>query len=89
MCGLNRHAYGSWAGMPDEQGRRKIWLRHFLAKDLPQCRTMIYGYDSNLGPENKGMHTIPDYTDTFLEELKQARSSNEVCSDERMQRRAR
>lgn len=55
-----------------------MWLRHFLAEDLPQCRTMIYGYDSSLGPESKSIHSIPDYTDSFLEELKKARTTDEA-----------
>lgn len=55
-----------------------MWLRHFLAEDLPQCRTMIYGYDSSLKPESRSIHSIPDYTDSFLEELKKARTTDEV-----------
>ncbi|KAL0633622.1 hypothetical protein Q9L58_007446 [Maublancomyces gigas] len=77
VCGLNGHAYGSWAGKKDVRGRRKMWLRHFLSQDLPQCRTMIYGYDSSLKPESRSIHSIPDYTDSFLEELKKARTTDE------------
>lgn len=41
---------------------------------------MIYGYDSSLRPDNMGTHSIPDYTDGFLEELKKARKSEEVST---------
>lgn len=78
VCGLNGHAYGSWAGKKDSNGQRRMWLHHFLAEDLPDCRTMIYGYDSSLRPDNQASHTIPDYTERFLEELKKARKSPEV-----------
>lgn len=70
---LNGHAYGSWRG----RGRlQMMWLRDFLEEDLPHCRVMIYGYNSKLA--SNSVHTIPDYTDSFLEELKKAWQSKEV-----------
>jgi hypothetical protein len=36
-----------------------MWLRDFLSKDLPQCRTMIYGYNSKLS--SHGVDTILNY----------------------------
>lgn len=53
-----------------------MWLSDFLAEDFPDCRTMIYGYNSKL--DGRGTHTILDYTKTFLEELTKARGSLEV-----------
>lgn len=53
-----------------------MWLRDFLEEDLPQCRVMIYGYNSKLA--SNSTHTIRDYTDSFLEELKKARQSKQV-----------
>lgn len=53
-----------------------MWLRHFLPDDLPQGRTMIYGYNSKL--QSNSIHTILDYTESFLEELKKVRESEEV-----------
>lgn len=60
----------------NQQNRRRMWLRHFLPEDLPQGRTMIYGYNSRL--QSNSIHTILDYTESFLEELKKARVSEEV-----------
>ncbi|KAI9662517.1 MAG: hypothetical protein M1821_008684 [Bathelium mastoideum] len=43
VTGLGGHAFGSWACSP-----RHMWLRDFLAKDLPNLRILIYGYNSRL-----------------------------------------
>lgn len=53
-----------------------MWLRHFLPNSLPQCRTMVYGYNSNL--QHQSRHSIQDYVDTFLEELEKTRNTKEV-----------
>jgi hypothetical protein len=53
-----------------------MWLRDFLSKDLPNCRTMIYGYNSNLS--SAGVDTILDYGRQFLEELKLIRYNKEL-----------
>ncbi|KAI9765188.1 MAG: hypothetical protein M1840_007781 [Geoglossum simile] len=72
VTGLDGHAYGSWRG----RGRyRRMWLQDFLAEDLPNCRTMIYGYNSKL--QSHGIHSIRDYSRDFLNELKAARRSQE------------
>jgi hypothetical protein len=70
---LDGHAFESWRGEGD-LGR--MWLRDFLSVDLPNCRTMTYGYDSRL--HSAGVHQIRDYSRGFLEELKKARMSEEV-----------
>lgn len=53
-----------------------MWLRDFLSKDLPQCRTMIYGYNSKLS--SHGVDTILDYGRELMEEMKQIRDTKEV-----------
>lgn len=73
ITGLNGHAYGSWR----EKGNLgRMWLRDFLSKDLPCCRTMIYGYNSKLSTH--GVDTIMDYGRGLIEELKKVRNTEEV-----------
>ncbi|KAL4984572.1 hypothetical protein BDW68DRAFT_190372 [Aspergillus falconensis] len=72
IAGLDGHAYGSWQGRGN-LGR--MWLRDFLSKDLPQCRTMIYGYNSKLS--SHGIDTILDYGRELMEEIKQVRNTKE------------
>ena len=73
--GLDGHAYGSWRG---KGNLGRMWLRHFLSKDLPSCRTMIYGYNSKLS--SYGIDTILDYGRQLLEELKKVRNTEEVSA---------
>jgi hypothetical protein len=73
ITGLDGHAYGSWRG---KGNLGRMWLRDFLSKDLPQCRTMIYGYNSKL--LSRGVHTIMDYGREFLERIKRVRYTKEV-----------
>ncbi|OQE34388.1 hypothetical protein PENCOP_c018G06557 [Penicillium coprophilum] len=73
IAGLDGHAYGSWQGRGN-LGR--MWLRDFLSKDLPQCRTMIYGYNSKLS--SHGVDTILDYGRELMEEIKKIRDTNEL-----------
>jgi hypothetical protein len=56
-----------------------MWLLDFLLKDLPRCRTMIYGYNSK--PQSQGLNTILDYVADFLEQVKRVR-----CTPEEIQR---
>ncbi|CAP91131.1 Pc13g00620 [Penicillium rubens Wisconsin 54-1255] len=72
IAGLDGHAYGSWQGRGN-LGR--MWLRDFLSKDLPQCRTMIYGYNSKLS--SPGVNTILDYGRELMEEIKKIRNTKE------------
>ncbi|KAL7267094.1 peroxin [Rhizina undulata] len=72
VTGLGGHAYGSWRG----KQTKKMWLRDFLAQDFPNCRTMIYGYNSNL--RSRGIHTLKDYKLEFLKEIAKIRSSEEA-----------
>ncbi|KAF2631425.1 hypothetical protein BU25DRAFT_384710 [Macroventuria anomochaeta] len=73
ITGLDGHAYGSWRG---KGSLGRMWLRDFLCKDLPCCRTMIYGYNSKLS--SHGVDTIMDYGRGLLEELKKVRSTEEL-----------
>jgi hypothetical protein len=56
-----------------------MWLCDFLSKDLPNCRTMTYGYNSKLS--SHGIDTIMDYRREFLEGIKRIRYTQEVGSN--------
>ncbi|KAL7275329.1 hypothetical protein RUND412_001731 [Rhizina undulata] len=71
VTGLGGHAYGSWRG----KQTKKMWFQDFLAQDFPNCRTMIYGYNSNL--KSRGFHTLADYKLEFLKEIAKIGSSDE------------
>ncbi|KFY69545.1 hypothetical protein V496_00165 [Pseudogymnoascus sp. VKM F-4515 (FW-2607)] len=73
ITGLDGHAYGSWRG---KGNLGRMWLRDFLSKDLPCCRTMIYGYNSKLS--SHGINTIMDYGREFLEAIKRIRHTKEL-----------
>ncbi|USP82831.1 hypothetical protein yc1106_10105 [Curvularia clavata] len=73
ITGLDGHAYGSWRG---KGNLGRMWLRDFLSKDLPFCRTMTYGYNSKL--LSHGIDTIMDYGRGLLEELKKVRNTEEL-----------
>jgi hypothetical protein len=53
-----------------------MWLCDFLSKDLPQCRIIIYGYNSKLS--SYGVDTILDYGRELMEEIKKIRNTKEV-----------
>ncbi|CAN9415749.1 unnamed protein product [Alternaria alternata] len=72
ITGLDGHAYGSWRG---KGNLGRMWLRDFLSKDLPCCRTMIYGYNSKLS--SHGIDRIMDYSRGLTEELKKVRDTEE------------
>lgn len=55
-----------------------MWLRDFLSKDLPCCRTMIYGYNSKLSTQ--GVDKIMDYGHELFEELKKVRNTENVSA---------
>ncbi|OBT91277.1 hypothetical protein VE02_00373 [Pseudogymnoascus sp. 03VT05] len=73
ITGLDGHAYGSWRA---KKNLKRMWLRDFLSKDLPCCRTMIYGYNSKLS--SHGINTIMDYGREFLEAIKRIRHTQEA-----------
>ncbi|KAH6841212.1 hypothetical protein CC77DRAFT_946574 [Alternaria alternata] len=72
ITGLDGHAYGSWRG---KGNLGRMWLRDFLSRDLPCCRTMIYGYNSKLS--SHGIDKIIDYSRGLREELKKVRDTEE------------
>lgn len=59
-----------------------MWLADFFPEEDPfdspvsNCRTMIYGYNTQLG--SQGVHTIKEFAVTFLDELMKARSTEPV-----------
>ncbi|KAJ5366060.1 hypothetical protein N7541_000001 [Penicillium brevicompactum] len=70
-----------WTDMRMDHGKGRgnlgrMWLRDFLSKDLPQCRTMIYGYNSKLS--SHGVDTILDYGRELMEEIKKIRNTKEL-----------
>ena len=73
ITGLDGHAYGSWRG---KGNLGRMWLRDFFSKDLPRCRTMVYGYNSKLS--SHGIDTILEYGREFMEEIKKVRYTQEV-----------
>ncbi|KAF2008357.1 hypothetical protein BU24DRAFT_429452 [Aaosphaeria arxii CBS 175.79] len=73
ITGLDGHAYGSWRG---KGNLGRMWLRDFLSKDLPCCRTMIYGYNSKL--LSRGTNTIKDYGRELLEEIRKIRHTEQL-----------
>jgi hypothetical protein len=73
ITGLDGHAYGSWSG---KGNLGRMWLCDFLSKDLPCCRTMIYGYSSKLSTH--GVDTIIYYGRGLIDELKKIRNTEEV-----------
>ena len=58
-----------------------MWLREFLSKDLPDCRTMIYGYQSKLSKWN--MNQLSEYGREFFAEISKVRSDEEVIMNPR------
>ncbi|CAG7562602.1 unnamed protein product [Fusarium equiseti] len=72
ITGLDGHAYGSWRS---KKNLGRMWLRDFLSKDLPCCRTMIYGYNSKLS--SHAISKITDYGRELMEELKKIRCSEQ------------
>ncbi|KAK2608508.1 hypothetical protein QQS21_002970 [Conoideocrella luteorostrata] len=72
ITGLGGHAYGSWRS---KKNLGRMWLHHFLEKDLPCCRTMTYGYNSKLS--SQGIDILLDYGRELIEELRKIRSTEE------------
>ncbi len=70
---MDAHAYGSWM---TKDTASVMWLREFLSKDLPDCRTMIYGYQSKLSKWN--MNQLSEYGREFFAEISKIRFDEEV-----------
>lgn len=63
LTGLGGHAFGSWA-----VSSTAMWLRDFLPEDIPQARTIIYGYDSRI-QKRRARSILSDYTNNFILKL--------------------
>ncbi|KAI0116315.1 hypothetical protein GGR51DRAFT_574646 [Nemania sp. FL0031] len=73
ITGMDGHAYGSWMSREVDN---VMWLRDFLARVLPDCRTMIYGYHSKLLASN--MSRLKEYGRLFLAEVEKVRDTTEL-----------
>ncbi|KAJ4256811.1 hypothetical protein NW762_008907 [Fusarium torreyae] len=73
ITGMDGHAYGSWMS---REGNGVMWLRDFLSRDMPHCRTMIYGYHSKLLALN--LSQLKEYGRLFMEEIEKIRSTKEM-----------
>ncbi|KAK0716193.1 hypothetical protein B0H67DRAFT_645841 [Lasiosphaeris hirsuta] len=70
ITGMDGHAYGSWMS---REGHGDMWLRNFLSRDFPYCRTMIYGYESKLLATN--INELQEYGRLFLTEIEKIRDN--------------
>ncbi|KAJ5944578.1 hypothetical protein N7516_004746, partial [Penicillium verrucosum] len=60
--------------------RKSYIFRDFLSKDLPQYRTIIYGYNSKLSSYK--VDTILDYGRELIEEIKKVRNIKEIIEED-------
>ncbi|KAF8247997.1 hypothetical protein K440DRAFT_583947, partial [Wilcoxina mikolae CBS 423.85] len=72
LADLNSHAYDSWTA---NSNLERMWLREFFATDFPDCRTMIYGYNSNL--KSRTIHKTLYHCQRFLKDLQDLRESEQ------------
>ena len=75
--GLSAHATGSFRSNDGEQ----VWLCDFLPSDIPNCRVMVYGYDSRMDKAD-GTSSVSDRAATFLGLLHNFREGTEVRKKE-------
>ena len=61
--GIMGHPFETW-----KHRNGKVWLKDFLAKDLPFARIMTFGYDSAVA-FSKGVGNIEDNARFFLTSL--------------------
>jgi hypothetical protein len=54
-----------------------MWLQDFLPRDFKNIRIMSYGYNSNLSSDSN--NGLLDYRRNLVQQLENARSSDEVC----------
>ena len=62
ISGLASHPFGSWKSRNDQS--HFMWLRDGLPQDLPSIRTLLYGYDTQLGM-SRSFQTIDDIAIAF------------------------
>ncbi|CEO59599.1 hypothetical protein PMG11_04271 [Penicillium brasilianum] len=74
IAGLEGHAYGS--GRDEEKSGSDVAPGLPIKKDLPQCRTMIYGYNSIRS--SRGVDTILEYGRELMEEIKKIQNTKKA-----------
>jgi len=74
VTGLAGHAFGSWRSRKTHQ----MWLKDFLAHDVPNIRILSYGYDSSLLGHGKAENRLLDYQRLLIQDIENARSSVKV-----------
>jgi hypothetical protein len=70
---MDAHAYGSWINKHDAN---TMWLKDFLAEDMPNCRIMTYGYQSKLLTNH--MNMLTEYGREFFAEIAKVRGTEDV-----------
>ena len=73
MPDLGSHALGSFRS----SNGKDVWLRDFLAEDLPTVRVLLYGYDTQL-MKNESRSSIGSLAKAFLESLLAFRDETNV-----------
>jgi hypothetical protein len=59
------------------RGHQKVWLRDFLPEDIPECRVLLYGYDSKV-PESGRMTRAKEYAMMMRDDLLEFREKTRV-----------
>jgi ankyrin repeat domain-containing protein 50 len=72
LHGINGDAYNTWT-----HRNGKLWLRDFLAQQLPGARIFTFGYPSEVAL-NLATGRLGDYARSLLEELNCVRHTAEV-----------
>lgn len=72
ISGLASHPFGSWKYR--EPGSDFMWLRDRLPRDVPQLRSLIYGYDTKLF-KSRSFQDLDDIARSFIASLTEFRRS--------------
>ncbi|KAI1179882.1 hypothetical protein F4777DRAFT_532343 [Nemania sp. FL0916] len=64
ITGLAGHAFGSWKSPTSDD----MWLRDYIPRDIPKCRTILYGYDTQL-LTSQSKQSIGDIGARFMESI--------------------
>lgn len=78
LHGINGHAFGTWLArdIDGEVSKEVMWLKDFLARDFPQYRVLVYGYDADL--KSSGDGDLMALTRGLRDELEMVRRTEEV-----------
>lgn len=74
--GLGSHAIGSFKSNHGWE----VWLRDFLPTDIPACRVLLYGYDTQVA-ESTSKASVGDLAKLLLAALKAFRYETAVRTD--------